>query len=241
MTDKDRGEPTLQPLEEGEGFEKVGSLNDGAYDIFQATPKLDLHPQIIPLIEKGFGQTYGADLTPEDVEKFLAGGEIYLLSTPHHEVIGVEIVKILEVEGQKIFFTAATVIHPDHQGKRLHTNFKDFIIQRENPDFIAGRTQNPAVYLSYTHGKGSVYPASSNPIPPDIQKIGESLAAALRLDNFEADTFIQRRAYGEGVYGQGTYPQIDSQSHPGLHHLFSKLQVEEGDAFLIVKALKTKE
>lgn len=240
-------EGSFEPLQEGEDLKMVGALQAGDYPVFRyglaegndSQPVDKIHHQIIALIEKGFGQTYGEDLSDEDVQKFLGGGEIYLLSTARREIIGLEVVKMLVLQASKIFFTAATVLHPDHQGKRLHTDFKEFIIQQEKPNFIAGRTQSPAVYRSYTHGTGTVYPNVGQPIPQEIQHLGQELASSLCMNNFDPATFIQRKAYGEGVYGQGTYPQIDPSLHPDLHQLFSRLHVEEGDAFLILKQIKS--
>jgi len=246
MTDKYPFERIFEPLQPSADMQRVGSLLRGEYPVFLYTPPEQTAPiedqkirrQLIVLIERGFGQTYGEDLSDEDVDQFLGGGDMYILSTQARELVGVEIVKMLFLQGKKIFFTAATVIHPDHQGKRLHTNFKEFVIQKEQPDFIAGRTQNPAVYLSYQHGEGTVYPAADHMIPPDIQALGSELAGMLTLDQFEPETFIQRQAYGEAVYGQNTYPEIDSDKQPALHQLFSHLHVEQGDAFLILKHLQ---
>ena len=195
-----------------------------------------LFHQAVSVIEKSFGQNYKEDLSDQDVRDFLSNGHLYLIINNQRDIIGIELLQLLDIEGVEIMYTGGAAIDPAYQGKNIHSDFRDYMIERNKPQYIAGRTQNPIVYKVYCKSPGTVYPDPKTSVPTHIQKLAMKISETLHMTNFNPTTLIQKEAYGGAVYGKDRYPVIDIDSDTSK--MFSQLEIEKGDAFLILKSLE---
>jgi hypothetical protein len=212
---------------------KVDVVNIGNFNQLIEEIKANLIRKIVPILEEAFGQVYMHDLSNEDVVDFLQNGDLYLLRDNREKLIGVELLKFITLENTTIMYTGGAAIFPEYQNQHLHRNFRLYMIEKYKPDYIAGRTQNPIVYNIYSRIPGMVYPQFNCVIPESIQKLAANIAQYLHFDNFDPTTLIHKGAYGESIYGKDIYPIIDTSSYTGK--LFSTLDINRGDAFLILK------
>lgn len=214
----------------------VDIVDIGNFDELPSDVADNLLCQAIPIIEKSFGQVYKKDLSDQDVIDFLTNGTLYLVLNNEKKVVGVELLQLITIEDVKIMYTGGVILYPEYQGKNIHSDFRSNMIERNKPNYVAGRTQSPIVYNIYCKSPGIVYPTYNTLVPDSIQKLASELSNSLGLTNFDPTTLIQKGAYGESIYSKDKYPTIDPNSDIGK--LFSQLDIENGDAFLIIKKIE---
>ena len=93
-----------------------------------------------------------------------------------------------------------TIIDPEFQSRGLYSQLIQLSLTRDNPQWIATRTQNPRVYETWYKMFGdALYPHPDKTHDPTIQKIGFELAGGKHP--FDPTTFVVQRAYTESRSG----------------------------------------
>lgn len=192
--------------------------------------------QVIPLLERSFGQVYQEDMSDQDVVDFLSNGNLYLILDNEKKIVGIELLQLFSIDNVKVMYGSGAVLDPKYQGKHIHSDFRRDMVEKHKPNYVVGRTQNHIVYHIYCKSPGTVYPAYNKTVPIPIQELACKLSNRFGLANFDPTSLVQKGAYCESIYKKNTYPTIGPDSDIG--RLFSKIDINNGDAFLILKTVE---
>jgi uncharacterized repeat protein (TIGR04076 family) len=134
-----------------------------------------------------------------------------------------------QVKGYVVCYHIGVSIHEQDRQNGLYRLLTNRALARERVDFIAARTQNPALYESLRRQVkqvGQIYPADGVDPPPIVIEIGKTFCTS---DELEPNALIVRRAYGH-VREDRSYMKARDQS---LNAYFAA-NLERNDGFIVV-------
>ena len=142
------------------------------------------------------------------------------------KVVGWGVYYIREIDNQKILYRDGTIVDPEHGSKGIYHSLIELSLNREAPDHLVTRTQNPRVYESFQkYSQKGIYPRLDNVIPPQhIQKIAQEIEPSV-----DPETLIVRGVY-EGDRFQAEY---HTSRDPKIKEFFLQ-KLQPPDAFLLV-------
>lgn len=132
---------------------------------------------------------------------------------------------------QKILYRGGTIVDREYTSKGIYHALIQIALEREKPDYLVTRTQNPRVYEAFEKCilVGTViYPQLDGTIPPpNIQKI-----AQLVEPNVDLETLIVRGLYE----GNRFYADYHTSRDPKVQEFFQK-KLNPPDAFVVIAPL----
>ncbi len=207
-------------------IERIVSPNES----IDSRRRASLLPSLLHVARTGFGCQVPEDDVMNHV--FVKPHILYIIKDKD-EIISFASFRELG-EQKQILYLDGIVVLPEYQKRGIFKEVNEGQIRSGKYAFMAGRTQNPAVYraIQKLESVGNVYPNESCEIPSHIKEIGVDIAERdLGMKFFEPRTFVERKTYGDG----GMYGFIPSS--PVMSNFFDdtlKINYKEGDSVLIV-------
>ncbi|RLG17050.1 hypothetical protein DRN62_02320 [Nanoarchaeota archaeon] len=147
-----------------------------------------------------------------------------------NEPMGFTSYELRDIDGIRVGFLRGTVIRRAFQGRGLFKHLCQRLIrvfEEEGIRFVATRTQNPRVYRALQRLLPELYPTTRGEVPESVFE----LAKKIRKD-------VTRELIIPGLYGRQLTGEKVLAKEESVNALFSKLNTEEGDAYLLIGLLK---
>lgn len=187
-----------------------------------------LEEKLIKIQPDAFGKAH----SHKEVKEHIYGANYLYLGYIRGEIIGWGSIK----EIGEIAYIPGIAVKREHQGKGFSTKMIEKLLAR-NYRYFTLDIQSPVVYYSFyknifEKGRGEIYPhPQCETIPEDVKTIATKIAEEFGYKKFEANRFITRGLFEEGVI----YDKIPECKSDVVNKYFKdNLECEKGDAFLIV-------
>jgi len=128
---------------------------------------------------------------------------------------------------KEIVYLSGIVVKKNYQGKGIFSNFMENMINEiaGKTKYLTVRTQNPIVYYVINKYIKQLYP-NEDKIPRQIYEL------ALLVDGRVNENLVIKNCYGRCLSNK-----VDKSKDNRINKLFEKIDLNVGDAFLIVGQL----
>jgi hypothetical protein len=128
---------------------------------------------------------------------------------------------------EEVVYLAGVVVDKNYQHRGIYNSFMRKMMNEMKNDvkYVVARTQNPIIYYVTRKYVKSIYPNNSK-IPRQIYEI------ALLIDKRVNEDLIIKQCYGRRLSSE-----VKKSKDDEINKLFGKLNLDKGDAFLIIGQL----